>query len=178
MNSVVAIAPKEKLIRCFVISKFETGETVLLCTAKGAMKQTLLSEFNVNRYTKPVRAMKLSSDDELVSADIIDNPLEILVFTRNCEGLRFRASDISLYGCNAGGIKAINLKPKDKVVSAFYANKEDDFLLLTTRYTLKRMRITDIVLTRRARAGSIVIKPVKTNPIFLVDAAKNDTKSI
>ncbi len=172
MNSVVAIAPKEKLIRCFVIPKFETGETVLLCTAKGAMKQTLLSEFNVNRYTKPVRAMKLSSDDELVSADIIDNPLEILVFTRNCEGLRFRASDISLYGCNAGGIKAINLKPKDKVVSAFYANKEDDFLLLTTRYTLKRMRITDIVLTRRARAGSIVIKPVKTNPIFLVDAAK------
>ena len=115
MNSVVAIAPKEKLIRCFVISKFETGETVLLCTAKGAMKQTLLSEFNVNRYTKPVRDMKLSSDDELVSADIIDNPLEILVFTRNCEGLRFRASDISLYGCNAGGIKAINLKPKDKV---------------------------------------------------------------
>lgn len=172
MNSVVAIAPKEKLIRCFVISKFETGETVLLCTAKGAMKQTLLSDFNVNRYTKPVRAMKLNGDDELVSADIIDNPLEILVFTRNCEGLRFRASDISLYGCNAGGIKAINLKPKDKVVSAFYANKEDDFLLLTTRYTLKRMRITDIVLTRRARAGSTVIKPVKTNPIYLVDAAK------
>ena len=172
INSVVAIAPKEKLISCFVIPKFDTGETVLLCTAKGAMKQTLLSEFNVNRYTKPVRAMKLSGDDKLVSADIIDNPLEILLFTKNCEGLRFRASEISLYGCNAGGVKAINLKPKDEVVSAFYANKEDDFLLLSTRYTLKRMRVTDLVLTRRARAGSTVIKPVKTNPIQLVDAAK------
>ncbi|MDE6661045.1 MAG: hypothetical protein K2J93_04435, partial [Anaeroplasmataceae bacterium] len=172
INSVVAIAPKEKLIRCFVISNFNTGDTVLLCTAKGAMKQTLLSEFNVNRYTKPVRAMKLSGDDKLVSADIIDNPLEILVFTKNCEGLRFRASEISLYGCNAGGVKAINLRPKDAVVSAFYANKEDDFLLLSTRYTLKRMRVTDIVITRRARAGSTMIKPVKTNPIYLVDAAK------
>ncbi len=172
INSVVAIAPKEKLIKCFVISKFTTGQTVLLCTAKGTMKQTLLSDFNVNRYTKPVRAMKLGSDDSLVSADIIDNPLEILVFTKNCEALRFRASEISLYGCNAGGIKAINLKPKDEVVSAFYANKEDDFLLLTTRYTLKRMRVSDIVLTKRARAGSNVIKPVKTNPIYLVDAAK------
>ncbi|MDE7161627.1 MAG: hypothetical protein K2N65_02585, partial [Anaeroplasmataceae bacterium] len=172
INSVVAIAPKEKLISCFAISKFDSGDTVLLCTAKGAMKQTLLSEFNINRYTKPVRAMKLSGDDVLVSADIIDNPLEILVFTKNCEGLRFRANEISLYGCNAGGVKAINLRPKDVVVSAFYANKEDDFLLLTTRYTLKRMRITDIVLTRRARAGSTVIKPVKTNPIYLVDAAK------
>ncbi|MCM1556012.1 MAG: DNA topoisomerase IV subunit A [Anaeroplasma bactoclasticum] len=172
INSVVAIAPKEKLIRCFVVSKFNTGQTVLLCTAKGAMKQTLLSEFNINRYTKPVRAMKLSGDDTLVSADIIDNPLEILVFTKNCEGLRFRANEISLYGCNAGGVKAINLRPKDAVVSAFYANKEDDFLLLSTRYTLKRMRVTDIVITRRARAGSTVIKPVKTNPIYLVDAAK------
>ncbi|MDE6584547.1 MAG: hypothetical protein K2K15_04005, partial [Anaeroplasmataceae bacterium] len=74
MNSVVAIAPKEKLICCFAIPRFDTGASVLLCTAKGAMKQTLLSEFNVNRYTKPVRAMKLSGDDTLVSADIIDNP--------------------------------------------------------------------------------------------------------
>ncbi|MDE6047983.1 MAG: hypothetical protein K2F56_05075, partial [Anaeroplasmataceae bacterium] len=69
-------------------------------------------------------------------------------------------------------MKAINLRPKDTVVSAFYANKEDDFLLLSTRYTLKRMRVTDIVITRRARAGSTMIKPVKTNPIYLVDAAK------
>ncbi len=172
INSVVAIAPKEKLIRCFVVPDFTVGDTVLLATNKGAMKQTLLSEFNVNRYTKPVRAMKLGADEVLVAADIISNPLEIMVFTKNCEALRFRASDISLYGCNAGGVKSINLKPKDQVVSCFYTNKEEDFLLLTNRSTLKRMRVTDVVLTKRSRAGSTVIKPVKTNPIYLVDAAK------
>lgn len=172
INSVVAIAPKERLIRCFVISDFNKGDTVLLATNKGAMKQTLLSEFNVNRYTKPVRAMKVGADEELVGADMIANPLEIMVFTKNCEVLRFRASDISLYGCNAGGVKSINLKPKDSVVSCFYTNKEDDFLLLTNRSTLKRMRVTDVVLTKRSRAGSVVIKPIKTNPILLVDAAK------
>ncbi len=172
INSVVAIGPKEKLVKCFVISDFKKGDTVLLATSKGAMKQTLLSEFNVNRYTKPVRAMKIGPDEELVSADIISNPLEILVFTQNCEALRFRASDISLYGCNAGGVKSINLKPKDALVSCFYANKEDDFLLLTNRGTLKRMRVTDVVLTKRSRAGSSVIKPIKTNPIHLCDAAK------
>ncbi|MDE5566735.1 MAG: DNA topoisomerase IV subunit A [Anaeroplasmataceae bacterium] len=172
INSVVAIAPKEKLIKCFVISDFSKGDTVLLATSKGSMKQTLLTEFNVNRYTKPVRAMKISADEELVSADIISNPLEIMVFTENCEGLRFRASDISLYGCNAGGVRSINLKPKDKVVSCFYTNKEDDILLLTNRGTLKRMRVTEVVLTRRSRAGSTLIKPIKTNPIKLVDAAK------
>ncbi len=172
INSVVAIAPKEKLIKCFVVPDFTVGDTVLLATNKGAMKQTLLSEFNVNRYTKPVRAMRLGTDEVLVSADIISNPLEVMVFTKNCEALRFRASDISLYGCNAGGVKSINLKPKDQVVSCCYTNKEEDFLLLTNRSTLKRMRVTDVVLTKRSRAGSTVIKPVKTNPIYLVDATK------
>lgn len=172
INSVVAIQPKEKLIKVFPISNFNTGQTVVLATNKGSMKQTLLSEFNINRYTKPVRAMKLGAEEELVSADIIDQPLEILVFTKNCEVLRFRASDISLYGTNAGGVRSINLKPKDSVVSAFYANKEDDFLLLTTRSTVKRMRVSEIVLTKRSRAGSTIIKPVKTNPIYLVDAVK------
>lgn len=172
MNSVVAIAPKEKLIQCFVVPNFNSGDTVLLATNKGSMKQTLLSDFNINRYTKPVRAMKLAQDEVLVGADIISNPLEIMVFTKNCEALRFRASDISLYGCNAGGVRSINLKPKDTVVSCFYTNKEDDFLLLTNRSTLKRMRVTDVVLTKRSRAGSTVIKPVKTNPIYLTAAAK------
>lgn len=172
VNSIVAIQPKEKPFKVFPISDFNSGKTVLLATSSGQMKQTLLSEFNVNRYTKPVRAMKLSSEDTLVAADIIDNPLEILVFTKNCEALRFRASDISLYGANAGGIKSINLKPKDCVVSAFYANKEDDFLLLTSRGTLKRMRVTDLPLTKRSRAGSTVIKPIKSNPYLLMDAAK------
>ena len=172
INSVVSISPKETIIKCFVISDFNSGDTVLLATNKGSCKQTLLAEFNVNRYTKPVRAMKLQPDEQLVSADIINNPLEIVVLTKNCEALRFRASDISLYGTNAGGVKSINLKPKDELVSCFYTNKEDDILLLTNRATLKRMRVSDIVLTKRSRAGSSVIKPIKTNPIYLVDGCK------
>ena len=172
INSVVAIAPKEKIISCFNITDFNDGKTLVLVTKYGSIKQTLLSEFSVNRYTKPVRAMKISGDDELAAVDIIDNPLEIMVFTKRCEALRFRASDVSLYGCNAGGVKAINLKPKDEVVSCIYTNKEDDFLILTNRSTLKRMRVTDVVLTKRSRAGSQIIKPVKSKPIVLTAACK------
>lgn len=172
INSVVAIQPKEKLISCYPISDFNSGETVVLLTKQGAIKQTLLSEFNVSRYTKPVRGMKIPADDELVSTDIIDNPLEILVFTKKGDALRFRASDVSLYGCNAGGVKAINLKPKDEMSSVVYANKEDDIVLLTSRGTLKRMKVTDIVLTKRSRSGSAVVKQVKTNPFNVVDVCK------
>ncbi len=172
INSLVAIQPKEKFIAVYPITDFSNAKTVLLATNKGNMKQTLLSEFNVTRYTKPVRAMKLSDEEELIAADIIKDPLEIMVFTKNCEALRFRASDISLYGTMAGGVKSINLKPKDEVKAAFYCNKNDDFIVLTSRATLKRMKVTDVPLTKRSRSGSSVIKLLKSNPYLLVDAKK------
>lgn len=172
INSLVATDPKEKFITVFAVCDFNCGDTLLLSTSSGLMKQTLLSEFNVTRYTKPIRAMKLPEGDQLVSVDRIDVPLEVMVFTKNCETLRFRASDISLYGTNAGGIRSIHLKPKDAVVSAIYTNKEDDFILLTSRKTIKRMKVSDVVLTKRSRAGSSIIKPVKSNPCFVIDAKK------
>ena len=172
INSMVAIQPKEKFISVYAISSFKEAQNVLLCTKTGTMKQTLLSEFEVTRYTKPVRAMKLADGDELVATDIISDPLEIMLVTKNCEALRFRATDISLYGTTAGGVRSINLKSDDEVVSAFYANKDDDFLILTNRSTIKRMKITDVPLTKRSRSGNTVIKKIKSNPYLAVDSKK------
>ena len=172
INSVVQIQPKEKFVKVFAVSEFTTTTNVLLITNEGSIKQCSLNEFEVNRYTKPVRAMKLSSDEELVDVDMTNNPLEIMVVTRGAEVLRFRASEVSLYGTNAGGVKTINLKPKDEVVSAMYCNKNDDFLLLTSRSTIKRMKVTDVVLTKRARGGVAVIKPLKSNPYLVIQAVK------
>ena len=170
INNIATISPIEKLIRVFIISKFDDKTNVLLTTKNGLIKQTKLSDFVVSRYTKAVRAMKLQDADELISVDMTSNPLEIICLTHDCDALRFRASDVALYGTTAGGIKAIALKPNDYLVSAFYANKNDDILLLTKRGTLKRMPVTDLNLSKRARAGQPVIKKIKSNPYYLVDA--------
>lgn len=172
INTLVATQPKEKFVCVFPITDFSEAYTVLMTTSKGNIKQTLLSEFNVTRYSKPVRAMKIGQDEELVAADIIKDPLEIMVFTKNCEALRFRASEVSLYGTMAGGVRSINLKPKDIVKSAIYCNKNDDFVVLTSRSTMKRMKVTDVPLTKRSRSGAVVIKPLKSNPYLLVDAKR------
>ena len=171
ISTLVSTSPKEKFVAVFAISDFNEPYSLVLATKKGNMKQTLLSGFQLQRYIKPVRAMKCN-DDELVSVDMIKDPLEIMVFTRNAEALRFRASDISLYGTNAGGVKSINLKNGDYVVSAIYCNKMDDFLLLTNRSTIKRMKVEDVLLTKRSRSGNPVIKKLKSNPYLLVDAKK------
>nr|MCR5231856.1 DNA topoisomerase IV subunit A [Acholeplasmatales bacterium] len=172
ISSIVQTSANEKFVQVFKIEDFEAPSQLVLITKQGAIKQTLLKDFAVTRYTKAVRAMKFSDSDELVSVDLIKDPLEIMVFTKNCEGLRFRATDVSLYGTNAGGTKAINLKPGDSVVKVIYCNKNDDFLLMTNRNTIKRMKVTDLLLTKRARSGSQLIKKIKANPYYLLDATK------
>ena len=171
ITSLVQVSPKEKFIAAIDVPDFNSSDTLLFATKKGQMKQSLLNDFQLQRYSKAVRCMKLN-DDELVSVDIIKDPLEVMAVTRNAEVLRFRASDISLYGSGAGGVKSINLKNGDYLVSAFYCNKNDDCLLLTNRSTLKRIKVTDIVLTKKARAGSAAIKKLKSNPYLIVDAKK------
>ena len=172
ISSIVQINSKERFVHVFALSNFLDNQSLLLTTKFGAMKQTLLSDFEVSRYSKSMRAMKLSDGDELVSVDMIKNPLEILVFTYNAEVLRFRASDVSIYGTAAGGVRSINMKPDNYVVSAVYANKNDDFVVVTSRDTVKRMKVTDVPLTKRSRSGTTIIKKVKANPYYVIDAVK------
>ncbi len=169
VNNICQINPSEYFVEVFAVRDFKTQAQVLLASRKGAIKQTLLEEFNISRVTKEVKCMALDDDDEIVSADITSNPLEVVCATTNCEVIRFRAQDVKLYGKNAGGIKACNIKEKEELVSAHYANKNDDLLLLTNRGTIKRIKVEDLVLSQRGRTGERQIKLVKSNPIILND---------
>ena len=172
ISSIVQTQAKEKFVKVFKVSSFQTGEQLVLCTKNGLIKQTQLSDFEITRYTKPAKAMKIAEGDELVSVDMTKDPLEIMAFTKSCEGLRFRATDVALYSTQAGGIKAVNLKPNDSIVKVIYTNKNDDFVLITSRMTIKRMKVADVLLTKRSRAAQNLIKKIKANPYLLIDAEK------
>lgn len=170
INSLAILSKNETVISVISVSSFDTMANVLLCTKNGLIKQTVLKDFEVQRASKTIKAMKLSAEDELKSVDITTTPLEIMVVTENADVLRMRASDVSTYGTMASGIKAINLKAKDFVVSAFYTDLKQDIVLLTKRNTIKRMKVSDFLIAKRSRSGSNAIKPVKTNPYYVVYA--------
>ena len=171
VNSLVQIDPKENIVSCYTITNFNEPKTILLCTSEGNIKQMMLNNFQVNRYTKAVRAMKLAPNETLIKTDMISNMLELFVVTKLGEGLRFRATDVALRDTTqAGGIRSIMLKLGDQVVSAMYTNKTEDLILLTSKGNIKRIPITQIPLTRRGRAGTQLVKKIKSNPTIIVDA--------
>ena len=171
INNIVQIDPKENFVDIYPISDFNEEKTVCLITNEGNIKQLMLHNFMVQRYTKSMRAMKLGSDEMLVSTDITDNLLELVVITKFGEAIRFRASDVALRDTlQAGGVRSLILKPKDEVIDVLYTNKEEDIIVLTSTASIRRIPVVDLPLSKRSRAGNMIVKKVKSNPIILVDA--------
>lgn len=71
-------------------------------------KQVPLKDFEVTRYSKPMTAIKLKENDELINADISKE--EVLFVTSNGLCLRFNTNEIPIVGLKASGVKGINLK--------------------------------------------------------------------
>ena len=168
IDNIVHIMPNEKIVNVFAIKDFNEDYNVLITTRLGLIKQTKLADFNISRYTKAVRAMKLQDKDLVVSVDIARNYPMIVVFNKRGKALRFRSNEVTIVGTQAGGVRAMN--STCDVACAIYTRNNHDILILTSRGNVKRIKSSDLKLSSRARSGEEVIKEVKSNPNYIVDA--------
>ena len=127
------------------------------------IKRTKLEEFKVQRYSKPIKMMNLKEDDEVIS--VTDSGYSnVFIATGNGYGLWYDIDEVPVVGVKASGVKAINLKD-DKVVSGFLFDEKEEFVtILTDKGTAKRLRLTELEKTTRAKRGILLMKVIKSNP--------------
>jgi len=89
---------------------------IFIATKKGRVKRTPLEKFAHIR-SSGIIAIKLRAEDELTWAKITDGKSQIFLVTRNGKCIRFSEKDVRPMGREAQGVKGINLKPGDEVVS-------------------------------------------------------------
>lgn len=171
INNIVPIDKGEWVLTAFNVQNFDLDENFLLTTKLGMMKQAKLSDFNVSRYHKPIRAMKLSKGDTLIHVDRHERE-NILSITRKGYVLRFKSEELPIYGLQAGGVKAMSLQDQDEVVSAFFAHPSDDFVILTSRGHIIKDVVEELPIYNRARRGILVVEQQKQNPHYAVSASR------
>ena len=90
---------------------------VIFATAKGNVRKNSLEDFvNINNSGKI--AMKLDQDDKIIGVKICKDNQDILLSTQFGKCIRFKSKKLRLFkGRSSKGIKGINLKDKDKVIS-------------------------------------------------------------
>ncbi len=174
ISNIIPLAPEEKIIGNIIIDNL--NDVLTLVTKQGITKRINISELVVSRYSKPINAMKLKDNDEVVSA-FLDYG-NTLFITRNGYYLYFDSEEITIVSSKAAGVKGIKLKD-DVVVSGLSLKEGYDYLgIVTDKNTAKRIKISDLDKASRALKGSSLIKRVKSKPYFITNVFAIDAKNI
>ena len=171
INNIVPIEKGEMLIKVIPVSDFKEEANILIATKEGMMKQAKLSDFEVNRYNKPIRCMKLSDTDEVESIDIQEKT-NILAVSMKGYALRFKTDELPLYGLQAGGVKSMSLQDGDYLIGARYVKPGDDFIILTNRGHVMKDVVEELPIYNRNRRGILIIEHQKANPHLAVSIAR------
>ena len=177
ISNIVKVSSDENIISTLPITKFVNNRYITMASRDGMIKRTPLDEFKVQRYTKPITCMKLKAGDRMVTATIEDGSY-VFVTTNGGYGLCYKTDEISVTGVRSSGVKSITLK-NDYVVGTFLFNDANDYLgIITSKNTGKRVKLTEFELTSRGRKGVQVIRDVKTNPYYILNAVRLTSKDL
>ncbi len=170
ISNIIKLDSDEKIVSVIPVTNFEQNIDVVIATKNGMIKRTSLKEFKSVRYSKPLTAIKLKGDDEVITA-FVSLYNDIFIATNKSYGLWFDINDIPIVGIRTSGVKSINLKD-DYVVSVSNFNKDEvEYLtVITDRATAKRVKMSEFEKTSRAKRGLLLLREVKTNPYRTITA--------
>lgn len=155
-QSVLPLGPEETVQAIIDTRDYETGRYLVMVTKKGQAKKTEFKEYDSRNQT--LVAIKLADDDELVTVKTSNGQNDILIFTRDGMGIRFKEEDLRSMGRGTQGVRGIKLRESDQVVAAASNVDGDRVLLLTSGGYGKRTEMDEF---RRQTRGGIGVKAFK-----------------
>ncbi|MBT9558267.1 MAG: DNA topoisomerase 4 subunit A [Myxococcales bacterium] len=155
------------------IAEFESEVEALFVTKLGAVKRTPLKELTAQRSTG-VTSIKLADDDELLTVLIARPGTDLLLVTREGNGIRFTIEEIPVQGRSAGGVRGMKLAGKDRIVSALLLDSEGqgEVAIITDQGRGKKSWYSDFPVQHRGGRGVIVIQRRERLPHRIAFAAE------
>ncbi|WP_159721784.1 DNA topoisomerase IV subunit A [Enterococcus sp. CSURQ0835] len=174
-QTITNLSVDEEIIAAFPYKELDANQLFVFVSRNGMIKQTRMTEFSPWRTYKsrPTSGMKLKgADDQVVSVFLTGESLryDIFLATSRGFGLRYPLAEVPVVGAKAAGVKAINLKADDAVVSSALVLPEGDtpLVLVSQRGAVKRMLAQSLPQLSRAKRGLLIFRELKKNPHRLV----------
>jgi DNA gyrase subunit A len=146
---------------------YESFRYLVAFTRQGLVKKTKFSEYDSRNQV--LTAIHLTEGDEVVAVRATSGDNDLMMFSRNGQGIRFSESDARPMGRDTRGVRGIRLRAGDEVVAAACSSEGDDMLLLTSGGYGKRTRTDEFP---RQMRGGVGVKAMKLTKVrgTLVDA--------
>jgi DNA gyrase subunit A len=135
-------------------------EDIILVSRKGqAIRFHEDQVRSMGRATSGVKGMGLRKGDEVISAGIADDELDMLVVTDQGYGKRTRMKDYPVKGRGGLGVKTVQLtKARGQLAGALPVSDGMQVMLMSTGGTVIRMPVEEIKRLGRSTQGVIVMR--------------------
>lgn len=139
------------------VRNVDENANLVMATKNGLIKKTSYSEFEKIRKNGLI-AITLNEGDNLIGVRLTSGRDEIMIVTKNGMAIRFSESDVRNMGRTAMGVKSIDLKDDDEVVS-FEIPQDDKYLLVISENGFGKMtKMTEYRKQNRAGVGLLTYK--------------------
>jgi DNA gyrase subunit A len=173
--NLINIPSDRKLAGVVPVRDFAEGRYVVMVTRKGVIKKTSLADFQ-NIRTNGIIAINIDDGDELLDVVLTDGTKRIFIATHDGQAIRFDEKNVRPMGRATRGVRGIDLRKDDYVVSLCPVSADDSekMLSVSEQGYGKQTPITTYRLQSRGGKGVINMKTTektgKVVAVFPVDA--------
>ena len=169
INYVISLPPDEKIVKAYILGCFPSSMAFVMLTKKGQIKRTRLSAYPVTRFNRPVKAMKVFGDDEVVGVALTDGTCDLVVFSENGLCARYPESLVSLGSNSVSGVKAGKFGGAYCAgLLAFKPEEANKFVMITDLCHTRVVSLNNIPANERTNKAFTVFKSFKQEPHSLV----------
>lgn len=181
INYITNLPFDEYIIKTVLIKDFNKNDFVVLLSKNGQIKRTLIKEFFVTRYSKPICCIKLSKYDELSDITISSGNSRLLVINKDGTGNYYNENEFASTGLKSFGVKAISSikNTSTSQILSFEENEKSKVLLVTNKLCYRLLSVNQLTLNNRLNKNQFIFKSFKSDTHELIYASKiNDNKKI
>lgn len=164
--NIIPIDREEEIIKAIPVKDFEQRQFLFFATKNGMVKKTELASYKAQRHSKPLVAINIKGEDELVDVHLTDGSCDVFSITHLGFALWYDEEEVGAIGVRAAGVKGINLKDEDYVIGAKTNHKDSQeaVAIVTQRGSVKKMKLSEFEKTTRAKRGVVVLRELKAHP--------------
>jgi DNA gyrase subunit A len=160
--NLLAFQPDEKIAQVLDIRDYTQAPYLVLATREGMVKKTRLDEFDSNR-SGGVIAINLRDDDELISAQLVDDGADLLLVSTKGMSVRFTADDETLrpMGRATSGVIGMRFRDGDELLAMDPVVADSFVVTVTDGGYAKRTPVSEWAVKGRGIYGVRAMKLVE-----------------
>jgi DNA gyrase subunit A len=176
--NLISIPSDRKLAGVVPVREFAAGRYVVMVTRKGVIKKTSLADFQ-NIRSNGIIAINIDEGDQLLDVVLTDGTKRIFIATHNGQAIRFDEKNVRPMGRATRGVRGIDLRKDDFVVSVCPVSADDNerMLSVSEQGYGKQTPITTYRLQARGGKGVINMKTTaKTGKVVAVFPVEDESE--